>query len=285
MKKASGVRLDRMGPHATLWFEKPEKGPPVVTLDVMSAMEAAVKRLAGDANLRTLTIRSEGGSVFLAGGDLQEFQSLDARRGRQMAVKMRRILAALDALPVPVIAALTGDAYGGGCEVAVAADVRIAVPSAHLSFSQGRFGVCTGWGGATRLVQLVGPGRAMLMLATGRPIPALEARRMGLVEEVVGEDESLEDRLAAMRATMEMIGPGAMGAIKKAIRGASVLPAAQAMEQELELFAAQWASPEHREGLEAFFEHRAPAWATHGWGEPAARSSSRSDEGEDAAVD
>lgn len=261
MEKGSGVHLGRLGRHAEIWFEAPEGGPPVVTLDMMERLVAIIENIAGQSEIRSVTLQSEGEGIFLAGGDLEEFASLDTpEQGRDMALKMRRILAALEGLPCPVIAVVEGDVFGGGCETILAADICLAAEGIHIAFTQGRFGLITGWGGATRLTRRVGPGNALFLLTTGRPITAEDAKSIHLVDKVVPV-ESIDDYLAEIRANMELISPEAIRAAKRAVQATRSLPYQECLDHELDLFVNLWASPEHKEGLAAFFGRRAPAWA------------------------
>ncbi|NOZ00422.1 MAG: enoyl-CoA hydratase/isomerase family protein [Deltaproteobacteria bacterium] len=260
-KMGTGVHLGRLGRHATIWFEARESGPPVVTMAIMDRLMEIIDSIAGHPDIRSVTLQSEGVGVFLAGGDLQEFATLDTpQKGRAMAMKMRRVLAALEALPCPVIAVLEGDVFGGGCETILAADIRIAVEGISLAFTQGRFGLITGWGGATRLSRRVGPSSALFLLTTGRPVSSEYAKTIRLVDKVVSRD-GLDDYLAEIRANLELMSPEAIKAAKLAVQATQSLPFEECLDRELDLFTGLWASPQHREGLEAFFQKRAPSWA------------------------
>jgi len=260
----AGVRLERTGRHAEIWFETPSDGPPVVTIDIIDALNEMIEEISNLPDIRSVTLRSEGSDVFIAGGDLEEFASLETPEdGRAMAIKMRKALSALADLPCPVIAAVDGDVFGGGCETILAADIRIAVEGVRIAFTQGRFGLITGWGGATRLTRRVGPGRALFLLTTGRPVSAESAKGFGIVDKVVPAS-ALEDYLAEIRANMELISPDSIKAAKSAVKAAITLPYQESMERELELFTQLWASPQHREGIQAFFDRRAPGWAAEG---------------------
>jgi len=264
MEEASGLRLEIRGRHADLWFlARPERGPGV-DKDVAARFLEAVREVGGSSELRTLALRSEGvdRDVFLAGADLESYEPPHGRRGPgALLAPMREALDALEALPIPVIAALDGSVYGGGCDVALAADLRIAVARVHFSFSMGRFGLSTPWGGATRLVRLIGANRAFLLLATGRPLTAVEAGALGLVDIVVPDESSLDEKLAEFRAGIEMIGPGAVRAAKETVRAAATLPLRESLDNEYRAFASLWGSSEHREGIGAYIEHRGPEWA------------------------
>lgn len=259
-ESGSRVRLDRLGRHARITFRRPAEGPPVVSLGTIAELREALASLAGDPVVRSVTLRSEGDGVFLAGGDLQEFETLDTpEKGRVMAEGMRAVLQGFEDLPCPVVAVLDGDVFGGGCETILAADIRIAASGVRLAFTQGRFGLIPGWGGATRLTRLVGRGRALLLLMTGRPVGAWEAQAIGLVDQVVPK-ERIDDVLAEVQANVEMVAPEAIRAAKEAVRKAVMLPFERSLAHELDLFTSLWASAAHREGLRAFFERRAPAW-------------------------
>lgn len=254
------VRFDRLGRHARVIFRKPENGPPVINLRAIDELREVVTIASQDPLIRSLSIHSDGEGVFLAGGDLEEFQALDKEAGRSMAEAMREVLWRLENLPYPVIAVIEGDAFGGGCELVLAADMRLAAPQARLAFTQGRFGLIPGWGGATRLTRVVGRARALALLMTGQPITARQAKAIGLVDEVVPK-EKIGDRLAEIQANLEMVAPEAIRAVKEVVSAAVRLPYEESLRLELDLFVGLWGSQAHKEGLRAFFEKRAPAWA------------------------
>jgi len=252
---------ERVGLHAIVRFRCPAGGLPVLTAATAGGLAKVVRAIAGDGSVRSVTLASDHESVFLAGADLEELNGLDARRTKAWAHRMRKALAELETLPVPVIAALHGDVHGGGCEVALAADVCVAVRSARLAFTQARYGLMPAWGGVTRLTRRVGQARALLLLLTGRPVRAAEARVLRLVDDVVADRQALEDHLAEMRATIEMAGPEACRAMKESVRAAMAPWSAASFAHEDETCAAMLASPERREGLRAAAEHRPPEWA------------------------
>lgn len=215
------------------------------------ALLAGLDRLAGDAQLRAVLLASAGNRFFCTGGDLGDYAELDGAEGaRAMSLLMQRVVDRLGRLPALSIAAVDGAAVGGGVELAVATDLRVAGADATFCLPQVRLGVVPGWGGAARLAELVGRGRALDLLCTGREIGAEEARALGLVDEVVptGTAEERARELAAQ------VGAQPAGAV----RGMRAAVAAEVdAEQLAALFARLWVGPDHRAAEQAWRERRA----------------------------
>ncbi|MDT5257598.1 MAG: enoyl-CoA hydratase [Mycobacterium sp.] len=153
-----------------------------IALDTMRQLEKALDAAAG---ARVLVIRGAGDRAFVSGGDLKELSALRTEEDASaMAKRMRSICDQLAAFPAPVIAALNGHAFGGGAEVAVAADIRVAADDIKIGFNQVDLEIMPAWGGAERLAALVGKGRALLLAGSGRTLDAVEAERIGLVDLV-----------------------------------------------------------------------------------------------------
>ncbi|MEU5880556.1 enoyl-CoA hydratase/isomerase family protein [Spirillospora sp. NPDC047279] len=171
-----------------------DQGLAVITIDrpharnaiapaTMELLDDALDRAAGAA---ALVIRGAGDRAFVSGGDLKELAALRTEdEAAAMAWRMRRICDRLAGFPGPVIAALNGHALGGGAEVAVAADIRIAADDIRIGFTQAKLAIMPAWGGAERLAALVGRGRALLLAGTGTVLGAAEAERAGLVDRVL----------------------------------------------------------------------------------------------------
>src|SRR5256714_3654098 len=152
----------------------------------MAELEALLHGLAAREDVRCAVVTGAGDRAFIAGGDLKELESgRDEAFGHRLARGMRATLDRIAALPIPVIAALNGAAIGGGAEVAVACDFRMAADDAGIGFTQALLGVMPGWGGIERLGALVGRGRALYLLTTGRGLTGAEGAAWGLVEEAV----------------------------------------------------------------------------------------------------
>ena len=167
-----------------------------IALDTMAQLEKAIDEAAG---AHALVIKGAGDRAFVSGGDLKELSALRTEEdAAAMAKRMRSICDQLASFPAPVIAALNGHAFGGGAEVAVAADIRVAADDIKIAFNQVTLEIMPAWGGAERLAALVGKGRALLLAGSGRPLDAAEAERIGLVDVVLPRS-SFDDGMASGR--------------------------------------------------------------------------------------
>lgn len=163
-----------------------------LSLALLDELADVLARQAGRADLKCVVLTGAGDRCFAAGGDLKELDAI--RNPADTQAMSRRVRAALDALrrfPVPVVAALNGLALGGGAELAMACDLRIAAPRAELGFLQTQLNVTTAWGGGIDLLSLVGPARSLALLVEARRIPAAEALALGLVDRVCADGETL----------------------------------------------------------------------------------------------
>jgi enoyl-CoA hydratase len=225
------------------------------------AFAAAVRRATADDTLRALILTGAGDKAFVSGGDLKEL--LDHPEP-DAAQRLNRVMSAalsdLIALPVPVIAAVNGDAIGGGCEILTACDLRLAVPSARFAFRQVQNGLTTGWGGTGRLVELLGQSRAMELLLTGRLLDAHAALQVGLIHRVVRPDEDVLGAALAWAAELAALPRRALAATKALVHAAGHLPPEETNRLETQLFINLWPSADHLEAMRAFSEKRPPAF-------------------------
>jgi enoyl-CoA hydratase/carnithine racemase len=176
-----GLEVDSQG-LAVLTIDRPHARN-AIALDTMQQLEEALDAAAG---ARTLVIKGAGDRAFVSGGDLKELSALRTiEDASAMAKRMRSVCDQIAAFPAPVIAALNGHAFGGGAEVAVAADIRVAADDIKIAFNQVQLEIMPAWGGAERLAALVGKGKALLLAGTGAPLDAVEAERIGLVDRVL----------------------------------------------------------------------------------------------------
>ncbi|HEY0409618.1 MAG TPA: enoyl-CoA hydratase-related protein, partial [Candidatus Dormibacteraeota bacterium] len=161
--------------------------------------------------------------------------------------------------PLATIAAINGMAFGGGCEIALACDIRIAARTARLGQPEINLGIIPGWGGTQRLVRVVGQGRAMPLLLTGDPVDAETALSIGLVSQVVDGAE-LTAAALGLAGKLAAKAPLAVAATKRAVLEGMALPIADALEVERREFAGLFATADAREGVGAFLEKRKPTW-------------------------
>ncbi|MEU6200318.1 enoyl-CoA hydratase/isomerase family protein [Streptomyces sp. NPDC047061] len=226
-----------------------EDGLAVVTIDrphARNAIDPATmgeldKALDAAEGSNALVLTGAGDRAFVSGGDLKELARLRTEKeAAGMALRMRALCDRIAAFPGPVVAALNGHAFGGGAEVAVAADIRVAADDIRIGFNQTKLAIVPAWGGAERLARLVGPGRALLLAGTGRVLAADEAERLGLVDLVLpraGFDDGWRE-VARSLATAQA------GEIKNLTT--RVRPAREAAAA----FARLWVSDEHWQAAE-----------------------------------
>lgn len=223
------------------------------------AFAAAVTAVSQQPHIRALIITGTGDKAFVAGGDLKELADHpEPSAGERLNRIMSAALAQLTELPFPVIAAANGDAFGGGCEILTACDLRLAVPHAQFSFAQVRVGLTTGWGGTGRLVQLIGQSRAMELLLTGRIISAAEATSMGLIHRLVPPGQVVLAEAEAWANHLMALPRRALAATKSLVHVAAHAPLEQINQYETAVFTNLWFHPDHLEALQAFRDKRPP---------------------------
>jgi enoyl-CoA hydratase/carnithine racemase len=245
--------VDRVG---TLTFRRPEVKN-AIDLKTMDELERVATALEADRTLQAVVITGASGT-FVSGGDLKSLETLEGvEAGRAMSRKMQAALQRLEQLEVPVIAAIEGHALGGGAEVALACDMRIAAADAKIGFKQIALGIMVGWGGGQRLRALVGRGRALELLLTGETLSGEEAFRSGLVDRVVPPGKALAEAAAFARRVASQP-PLAVRAIKRALYQGEAMPRDDGIAFEAECFAFLWGSRDHREAVQAYFEKRPP---------------------------
>ena len=209
-------------------------------------------------NIRVLIITGTGDRAFVAGGDLKELNQYPERAdGERLNRVMSDALLGLTQLPIPVIAAINGDAFGGGCEIVTACDIRIATEYARFSFAQVRNGLTTGWGGTTRMVRLIGQSRTMELLLTARLIDAKEAKAIGLIHQIV-QTGGLETAVSTLATQLIQLPRDAIAANKALVQHAAQHSQQENHQLETELFTNLWTHPDHLEAMRAFIEKRKP---------------------------
>ena len=222
---------------------------------VVEGLRSAVAVAVADGGIRALVITGAGTRFFAAGADVSEFPSA----GGEVAVGGQQLTLEIERAPLATIAAVNGMAFGGGCEIALACDVRIAARTARLGQPEINLGIIPGWGGTQRLVRVVGQGRAMPLLLSGDPVDAETALAMGLVSQVVDPDNLIHQALA-LAERLAAKAPLAVAATKRAVLEGMALPIGEALEVERREFAGLFETADAREGVTAFLEKRPPAW-------------------------
>jgi enoyl-CoA hydratase len=247
------VRIERDGAVAILTVDRPEKRN-ALNAAVRRELIAALDELRDDADVRVLVLTGAGEKAFVAGADIGEFAERTPLEQRA-AMTGRRVFDEIAAYPKPVIAMINGFALGGGCELALACDLRIAADTARLGQPEINLGIIPGGGGTQRLPRVVGTGQAMRLVLTGEIIDAAEALRIGLVD-LVHPAAGLRERTLELARAMAAKSPVALQMAKSAVRAASEMPMAAGLAYETELFATCFASDDKREGVAAFLEKR-----------------------------
>ncbi|NUP13854.1 MAG: enoyl-CoA hydratase/isomerase family protein [Polyangiaceae bacterium] len=209
---------------------------------------AALNDAASDETIRGIVVAAEG-DVFMAGGDLSEFAAfLEAPDAAERVIEMGQKLAVIETLPVPVICAVAGDVYGGGCEFLLLADAVLAEPHATFSFRHVQMGLSPAWGGASRLLERVGPLAATRLLLTADPVIAKEARRVGLITDVVDHGTAL-DAACAMVERIARHDWAVVAENKRALMAARSIQRASLAQIEGDSFKSLWAGPAHRAAM------------------------------------
>jgi enoyl-CoA hydratase len=221
----------------------------------------AVAQAADSAHIRALLVTADGRDAFAAGGDLKELiNHPEPEAGERLQTTMGNALRQLTSLPIPVIAAVNGNAFGGGCEIMTACDLRLAVPQAQFGFIQVKVALTTGWGGAARLARLVGQSRATELLLTGRLFDAQEALQIGFLHRLAAPGQ---DALAAAHQWADELVrlPRQALAATKALVHAGDQPLDDQYRLERQLFVHLWPLPDHLEAMAAFVAKRPPRFA------------------------
>ena len=253
------ILVDRQDHVATITLNRPE---------VLNAQNNPMREellgvfstLKSDEEMRAIVVTGAGERAFSAGADIKEFlEPLVPTRLREQRKRLD-YRAEMDRCPQPIIAAIRGFALGGGLELALACDIRIAAEDAQLGLTEVTLGIIPGGGGTQRLPRLVGRGKALEMILTGARIPAAEALRLGLVERVVPVAELLPSAQALARTIAEKA-PIALRYAKEAVVSGLELPLADGLRVENDLATLLRTTEDRVEGARAFVEKRKPKWS------------------------
>jgi enoyl-CoA hydratase len=248
------VYFELRGKIAVVTFNNPEKRNPLNS-ETWDQFYRILKEIESDETVRAVVITGSG-EAFVAGADISRLSKrtrVDALEGSREGNEILRFLEELDR---PVIAAINGWALGGGCELALACDIRIASEHAKIGQTEVRIGIMPGYGGNIRLSRLIGTGRAKEMIFTGKIVDAWEAERIGLVNRVVPH-ERLMDETIELAETLSK-GPASIRLAKKAINHVLTSGLDELVKRDIELYGDVYETEDHLEGIDAFLEKRKP---------------------------
>ncbi len=248
--------LERRGPVTALVVNRPDVLN-ALNRETLLEIEAAALAFASDPETGALIVTGAGEKSFISGADIQELAPLDPRGAEEISRLGQRVVGTLERASKPVIAAINGYAFGGGCELALACHMRIASENAVMGLPEVGLGIIPGYGGTQRLPRLVGPGRALELILSGRRVKADEAERIGLVNRVVPL-ATLREEAEKLAQSILKNGPLAVAAALEAVQRGMQLPLDQGLRFESCQFGVLAASEDMHEGLRAFLEKRPP---------------------------
>jgi enoyl-CoA hydratase/carnithine racemase len=240
-----------------------ENGVQILSRAVCDELRAIVKRLKVDKTVRVIVFEAEG-RTFLAGADLKELQALNRKTARKYSREGQRLFQRIAELPAVTICAIHAVCAGGGCELALACDLRVAGAGARIGLPEVTLGLIPGWGGTVRATLLLGAATARRIILSGELFGAADAATLGLVDAVFPDDR-FRAAVDARVAESLKAAPSAAGRAKRLIAGIDAIELPDLLEMESEEFSRCYATDEPLEGLAAFLEKRAAGWTA---GEP-----------------
>jgi enoyl-CoA hydratase len=254
---AETILNEREGRVAILTVNRPDKLN-ALNDQVRNDMLAALAEIEHDDAIGAVVLTGAGEKSFIAGADIGEFAGRTPFDQRH-AMRSPRIFDVMSSFPKPVIAMINGFCLGGGCEIAISCDLRIASEKARFGQPEIKLGLIPGGGGTQRLSRLIGIGHTMRLVLTGDMIGAAEARDIGLVEMVVPHDE-LRARTLELAARIASMSPLTLRVAKEAIRAGQRLSIEDGISYERDLFCLCFSTADKEEGVSAFLDKRQPRW-------------------------
>ena len=248
------VHLERRDAVALITLDR-AKALNAATVEMLELLQERLAEIEADPELRAVVITGAGEKAFCAGADVSHMAEASVGQALEFAQLGHDVANRIESFPQPVIAAVNGYALGGGCELALACDLRLASPNARIGLPEVTLGVFPGWGGTQRLPREVGEGIAKEMIFSGVPVDAAEAHRTGLVNALHSQEE-LVDEAVALGSVIASRAPLAVSAAKAMINAAAGGEAAALLERERDTFAEMFGTADQREGMAAFFDKR-----------------------------
>ena len=252
---AETVSVETDGDVATVVVDRPDRLN-ALNVETLGALSSAFDA-AEDAGARAVVVTGAGEKVFVAGADIEHMSEMSTPEALAYAETGHDLCRQVTEFPAPVIAAVNGYAFGGGCELALACDLRVASERALVGQTEIDLGIVPGWGGTQRLPRLVGDELARRMIFFGERVDASDANEYGLVGEVVAHDE-LDDRVDEMAADLAAKPRHALAAAKDALNATHESDLSSGLAYERRTFAGLFGTPDQREGMAAFAEDREP---------------------------
>lgn len=249
------VLLEKEGHLAIVTINRP-KALNALNSETLKDLNTVIEDLENDSNIYAVILTGAGEKSFVAGADIAEMRELNEEQGKEFGMLGNKVFRRLEKLDKPVIAAISGFALGGGCELSMACDIRIASERARFAQPESGLGITPGFGGTQRLPRIVGLGKAKEMIYTGAMVKADEALRIGLVNKVVPL-ENLMDEAKAMANAIIVNAPVAVKLCKDAIDRGMQVDIDRAIEIEAEDFGKCFSTEDQKEGMTAFLEKRA----------------------------
>jgi len=255
---SANLRLERRDAVTVLFVNRPQVLN-AINRATLEEIDVAVRAFVEDPEQGALVFTGQGEKAFISGADINELAVLGPAAAEDISRFGQRVVDQLEQSPKPVIAAVNGFAFGGGCELALACHMRLASENAVLGLPEVKLGIIPGYGGTQRLPRLIGPGRALELILSGRNVKAEEAERIGLVNRVVPQAELVNEAVKLAQAILKN-GPLAVAAALECVVRGMQLPLEQGLRFESGRFGILAASEDMHEGLNAFLEKRPAAF-------------------------
>ena len=254
------LRSERLNNIELLILDRPEAGNSI-NAELTTALLRKLELLKLDKNLHALIITGAGEKFFCTGGDIKQYQAIkDKKSLNNHFDRTRLIMDTLEELECPVISAINGYALGGGAELILCTDYRLAVKGAKIGWPQARLGIIPAWNGIDRLVRDCGTRVASNLMFTGRQIEAEQAKILGLIDEVIG-DNNIIDAALSYAKSLEGSAPLALKATKRIIKSCSRMTNENIRKLQYDIFPDLWFSADHKEAERAFAEKRKPKFS------------------------
>jgi len=230
----------------------------VLNWETWMELEEVLKQVHSEPHLRVGIITGVGDEAFIAGADLRMLKDRTPQDAVNASKRANEILLFMESMEEPIIAAINGWALGGGCEIALACDIRMASERAQIGQTEVRVGIMPGYGGNVRLMRLVGSGRAKEMIYTGKIVSAEEAERIGLVNRVVPHEKLMEEAVALAKQMAK--GPASVHLAKRSMFYASQHSYIDSLQKDSELYGEVYKTEDFKEGVTSFLEKKKPVF-------------------------